>query len=82
MNSFKQFDIDKFLSDNGSDKLVDKWNTQENIKSFKVVVRESSAVVTSSRIRTNPIGTSQPTSSVPRSDFVTSLLRVYDIEYI
>ena len=42
MNSLKQSDIAKFvakfLSDNGSDELVDKWNTQENIKAFNVVV--------------------------------------------
>jgi len=42
MNSFKQSAIAKFvakfLSDNGSDELVDKWNTQENIEAFNVVV--------------------------------------------
>jgi len=42
MNSFTQSAIAKFvakfLSDNGSEELVDKWNTQENIKAFNVVV--------------------------------------------
>ena len=42
MNSFKQSAIvkfvTKFLSDNGSEKLVDAWNTQENIEAFNVVV--------------------------------------------
>jgi len=30
--------VAKFLSDNGSEELVDKWNTQENIEAFNVVV--------------------------------------------
>ena len=30
--------VTKFLSDNGSEELVDKWNTQENIEAFNVVV--------------------------------------------
>ena len=39
MNAFKQSYIAKFLSDNGSEELVDKWNTQENIKAFNVVAK-------------------------------------------
>ena len=42
MNSFNQTAIAnfvaKFLSDNGSKELVDAWNSQENIKSFNLVV--------------------------------------------
>ena len=42
MNSFNQTAIAnfvaKFLSDNGSEDLVDAWNSQENIKSFNLVV--------------------------------------------
>ena len=42
MNSFTQSAIAKFvakfLSDNGSEELVDAWNTQENIEAFNVVV--------------------------------------------
>ena len=42
MNSFNQTAIAnfvaKFLSDNGSEELVDAWNSQENIKSFNLVV--------------------------------------------
>ena len=42
MNSFIRCDIAKFvakfLSDNGSEELVDAWNTQENIEAFNVVV--------------------------------------------
>ena len=42
MNSFTQSAIAKFvakfLSDNGSEDLVDAWNSQENIKSFNLVV--------------------------------------------
>ena len=42
MNSFTQSAIakfvSKFLSDNGSEELVDMWNAQENIEAFNVVV--------------------------------------------
>ena len=42
MKSFTQSAIanfvTKFLSDNGSEELVDAWNTQENIEAFNVVV--------------------------------------------
>ena len=42
MKSFTQSAIAnfvaKFLSDNGSEELVDAWNTQENIEAFNVVV--------------------------------------------
>ena len=31
--------VAKFLSDNGSDELVDKWNSEENIKAFNVVAK-------------------------------------------
>jgi TPR repeat protein len=37
MKSFTQSAIAKFLSDNGSDELVEKWNTQENIEAFNDV---------------------------------------------
>ena len=41
MKSFTQLAIAKFvakfLSDNGSDELVEKWNTQENIEAFNIV---------------------------------------------
>ena len=30
--------VAKFLSDNGSEELVDKWNSEENIKAFNVIV--------------------------------------------
>jgi len=29
--------VSKFLTDNGSKELVEKWNTQENIKAFNLV---------------------------------------------
>ena len=42
MNSFKQSDISKFvakfLSDNGSEELVNMWNIQKNIEVFNFVV--------------------------------------------
>ena len=42
MNSFNQTAIAnfvaKFLSDNGSEELVDAWNSQENIKAFNLIV--------------------------------------------
>ena len=41
MKSFTQSAIAKFvakfLSDNGSEELVDKWNSQENIEAFNIV---------------------------------------------
>ena len=37
MKSFTQSAIAKFLSDNGSEELVEKWNTQENIEAFNNV---------------------------------------------
>jgi hypothetical protein len=42
MNSFISKFIVKFLVDNGSDELVKKWNTQENIEAFNVVSSKSS----------------------------------------
>ena len=46
MNSFTQCAISKFvakfLSDNGSEELVDKWNDQDNVEAFSALVKKSS----------------------------------------
>jgi len=44
MNSFNQTAIaffTKFLSDNGSEELVELWNSQENIKAFNLIVEKT-----------------------------------------
>ena len=58
MKSFTQLAIAKFvakfLSDNGSEELVDKWNSQENIEAFNIISpsdKELAAMVTAKKGR-------------------------------
>jgi predicted nucleic acid-binding protein len=40
MNSITKFII-KFLSENGSEDLIDEWNTQKNLDTFNIIVKNS-----------------------------------------
>ena len=45
MNSITKSNITKFIikfiSENGSDELIDAWNTQKNLDTFNIVVKNS-----------------------------------------